>query len=339
MQIVDVKNARPTYGATGSSTLVRPAEGPEPTRIGGSHRPSWGRWQPVGLVWGLVALTLALVPIAVLVEMAIVTQSTTSRLVLSATLAQLMLIAGAAALYSYRHTHAISEMGEVIELGSRAEMAEAALSREQERLHELRATVVGISLAHRLLHERRTELTGSVVSRLERLRETELGRLERLLADKPREALEAVDLRTVVDPLVDSLELRGHRVRWGGTRCEVLGRSDDVAEILQGLLENAVRHGRGCDVDLDVVTRGAWVEVRVSDNGPGVDPTLVPELFERGARRPGSPGQGIGLHIARRLSVAMGGRLTLDPTSRNGATFVLTLPATAGASTCLAHSG
>jgi signal transduction histidine kinase len=284
-------------------------------------------------------VALSLSPVALLIQLTITTENSTSRLVLIAALAQLALIAGATGFYLRRHRRLLPGLGEVMALGSRAEMAEAALSREQERLHELRATIGGITLSHRVLHDRRGELTGAMVSRLERLHEAELGRLERLLADQPGES-EAVDLRSVIDPLVDYLELRGHRVHWGGTRCRALGRADDIAEIIQGLLGNSVRHGAGRGVDVQVVARGPWIEVRVSDRGPGVDPAVVPRLFERGARGPGSPGDGIGLHVARRLTLDMGGQLVLDRSrGGTGATFVLSLPALDGASSCLAHSG
>ncbi len=54
------------------------------------------------------------------------------------------------------------------------------------------------------------------------------------------------------------------------------------------------------------------------------------DLFRRGVRRTDSPGEGIGLDIARRLADQMGAALWLEPydPDRGGSTFVLSLPAT-----------
>jgi signal transduction histidine kinase len=53
------------------------------------------------------------------------------------------------------------------------------------------------------------------------------------------------------------------------------------------------------------------------------------QVFDRGVRRHGSAGQGLGLYIARKIVVQNGGRLDLDTDHerRSGAAFVLQLPA------------
>jgi signal transduction histidine kinase len=50
-------------------------------------------------------------------------------------------------------------------------------------------------------------------------------------------------------------------------------------------------------------------------------------LFTTGARDPNSPGQGLGLSIAKRLMSERGGSLVLADSPTNGATFVARLPA------------
>jgi signal transduction histidine kinase len=65
----------------------------------------------------------------------------------------------------------------------------------------------------------------------------------------------------------------------------------------------------------------------VIDGGSGVPDDLRPVLFERGSRRDDSPGQGIGLAMARDLATGLGGSLALGQPSRRGARFDLTLPA------------
>jgi signal transduction histidine kinase len=222
-------------------------------------------------------------------------------------------------------------------LGLRAELAEAAIRREEDRLHELRATVSGIGMTHQLLREHTAELPQPARSRLEGLYETELARLERLVDDADPRRPEVVNVASLVDPLVESLRLRGVRVRWRAEEALATGRPDEVVEIVHNLLENAARHGRGAEVAVTVSAQGDEVSVEVSDDGPGIPAPMRSRLFERGTHRDGSPGRGLGLHIARRLAREMGGDLLLhaDQTS-GGARFRLTLPSSVEDAACLA---
>jgi signal transduction histidine kinase len=70
------------------------------------------------------------------------------------------------------------------------------------------------------------------------------------------------------------------------------------------------------------------VLVRVADDGPGVAPEVRRTLFERGVRGTRSSGDGLGLHIARRLIRNQGGDLWLEECpAGTGACFALVLPA------------
>ncbi|MEU2872876.1 sensor histidine kinase [Streptomyces olivoreticuli] len=92
------------------------------------------------------------------------------------------------------------------------------------------------------------------------------------------------------------------------------GVSPAVAErILAPLLDNARPEG---------------VRVVAADDGPGVPDGAHDAIFEPGHRAQpadGHDGAGLGLPLARRLTRAAGGELTLEPAAR-GARFVVTLP-------------
>ncbi len=210
------------------------------------------------------------------------------------------------------------------ELASRSAVTE--LARAQEHLHELRTAVVGISMSRRMLRESGGTIPDPARHRLQQLLDQELGRLERMMESDAGPATAPVHLGDALGPLVDSLQLRGHGVRWRGTECLAFGRSDHVVEVTQALLENSVRHASARGLELRVSTRGGDVEIRVSDRGPGIEPHLLDSLFQRGARGTDSPGQGLGLHIAGRLAEEMGGRLRYEAGEGAGATFVLSLP-------------
>ncbi len=93
-----------------------------------------------------------------------------------------------------------------------------------------------------------------------------------------------------------------------------------VREIIEVLVENAFRHGRGA-VDLRVRENGGSVVLDVADEGDGAD--LDPEaIFER--RSDSAKDTGIGLALARSLAHGEGARLTLSQTSPP--TFTLRAP-------------
>jgi signal transduction histidine kinase len=94
-----------------------------------------------------------------------------------------------------------------------------------------------------------------------------------------------------------------------------------VGQILDVLLDNALRHGRGA-VKVQVATNGRSGSVTVSDDGPGIPDELSDQIFERGDS--GTGGTGIGLHLARTLAQADNGSLR----TLNGGTtrFELRLP-------------
>lgn len=224
-------------------------------------------------------------------------------------------------------------------LGARIVAAEAAHERDEELLHELKATVGGVAMASRLLCERRDEMGHDTVTRLEDMRQAELGRLERLLSPGIVLAPCPVDLHRTISPLVVSLTSRGHDVEWRGTALRGLGTQDDVAEVVHILLENAARHAPGSRISVRVEDRADRVAVVVSDTGAGVPSEMRSRIFERGQRSAGSPGLGIGLHTGLRIAHELGGDLCLE-TSREacGASFALTLPAEHMDASCHAHS-
>ena len=225
-------------------------------------------------------------------------------------------------------------------LAERVTRAESALDREQERLHQLRATLTGITLSHHLLHDPGPELPEPDKRRLAVMYDRELERLERLLSPgRTDQDAGAVDLEAVLDPVLASLAARGVHVRWAGTTAWAFARPDAVAEVVHTLLENAVVHGHGRGVALDVENSAGRVRLRVSDRGPGVPAALASRVFDRGVRGAHSTGDGLGLHIARSLAVEAGGHLWLDgEAGRAGSAFVLDLAGHDPVLACLAPS-
>ena len=64
----------------------------------------------------------------------------------------------------------------------------------------------------------------------------------------------------------------------------------------------------------------------VSDTGRGVDPALLPTIFERFSRSADSSGSGLGLAIARAIVEAHGGTIEAASALGQGTTIVFRLP-------------
>jgi signal transduction histidine kinase len=219
------------------------------------------------------------------------------------------------------------------DLHHRLEEAEAVGRDGKERLHEIRSTVAGISNASRLLHE--GKVAPATRRRLDDNMRTEMSRLERLLDNRQPTLPEPVDLDATIDPLLELHRARGRRIIWQPTGLTVRGRRDDIAEVINILLENAATHAADTESRIDVTRDEDNVAIRVADSGPGIPPEVRDGIFEWGVRGERSAGQGIGLNVGRRLLSEQGGSLTLaDPLepgatvrSPTGATFVIRLPA------------
>lgn len=99
-------------------------------------------------------------------------------------------------------------------------------------------------------------------------------------------------------PLTLTPDLGGRRARSSAAA---------AGQILDVLLENALRHGDGA-VTVSTFVAGGRAVVAVEDEGAGIPPAAG-DIFERGTSR--SDGSGIGLHLARTLASAHTGQLVL----------------------------
>ncbi|QJR10671.1 Sensor histidine kinase RcsC [Usitatibacter rugosus] len=107
-------------------------------------------------------------------------------------------------------------------------------------------------------------------------------------------------------------------------------------QIMLNLLSNAVKFTpAGGTVRVEASNGGDWLEVRVSDTGPGIAKADQAAIFEefRQLRAGGEKdeGSGLGLALARRLVELHGGDIAVDSDAGRGATFTVRLPRRAAA--------
>ena len=107
--------------------------------------------------------------------------------------------------------------------------------------------------------------------------------------------------------------------------------NDHIREILDNLIENAIKYTPAGEVVVDVTGTDEKVIVSVKDSGLGIPAEDIPHLFQKfyrvdNADRQSIGGTGLGLYLSRRLAEAMQGRLYLESTHGQGSTFFLELP-------------
>src|SRR6185436_17767010 len=139
-------------------------------------------------------------------------------------------------------------------------------------------------------------------------------------------------LERVPEVLAGDIQKRRARVcvndRSHGARVRV-----DLAQMTQLLLnlaQNALLAAEEADrtpiLELSVHRQGAWVQLRVADNGAGIPPQEQPKIFDLFySTRKG--GTGLGLAIVDRIAHAHGGKVTVDSTPGTGTVMTVELPA------------
>jgi signal transduction histidine kinase len=102
-----------------------------------------------------------------------------------------------------------------------------------------------------------------------------------------------------------------------------------IREVLTNLVANALRYTpAGGQVTVAGSTETGWIRLEVRDTGRGVEPELLPHIFDRFVTGDDSRGSGLGLAIARQLVVAHGGEISAESVLGTGTTIRVRLPLT-----------
>jgi signal transduction histidine kinase len=104
----------------------------------------------------------------------------------------------------------------------------------------------------------------------------------------------------------------------------VTGDADAITQLVWNLLQNAITHSGGTTIDLTVGADCGNVKVTVNDDGAGVEPGILPHIFERGVSGK-KGGSGIGLSICRDIAKRHGGEITVKSEAGIGTCVTLTL--------------
>ena len=146
---------------------------------------------------------------------------------------------------------------------------------------------------------------------------------------------EPVEVAELVEPARSTFQSGGGRhailVDLPAGLPRVLADRRRIVQVLGNLISNAARHApESSPIRIGAVREQAHVAVSVSDEGPGVAPEQLQQLFRKhaGGEEGATAGHGLGLAICKGLVEAHGGRIRADsPGPGHGTTFTFTIPA------------
>ena len=104
----------------------------------------------------------------------------------------------------------------------------------------------------------------------------------------------------------------------------VCGNAEQIIQVVANLLTNANAHTRDGRVTVEARADGGFVAVTVSDTGSGIEPKLLPRVFERGVSSSG--GSGVGLSICKSIVEAHGGEIEVGGVFGKGTEVRFTIP-------------
>ena len=160
---------------------------------------------------------------------------------------------------------------------------------------------------------------------------------KQVAADQASEQRRSFDLADVVKEVLDtlspSLKRHPHRVEIDvGRDIAFDSFPGALGQVLINLINNAYSHAfepgaTGC-VQVQAKAHGGWVEIQVVDDGVGMSPELIAQLFQPFfSTKIGRGGTGLGMTIVENLvKKTLGGTIAVESSEGAGSTFLIRFP-------------
>ena len=191
--------------------------------------------------------------------------------------------------------------------------------------HDLRSPLTAMRVRAEMVDE--DETRDSLVASIEEMQEMVDATLAFARGMASSEVYETVDLGAYLKQLQADM-IDGFTLDTANS-ISVRLRPQSVRRALRNIIENAQRYGGGAEVTF--VHDAEYVQIRVSDNGPGVPEAELEQVFEpffrlEKSRSRETGGTGLGLSIARTIVRAHGGEVALTNRTEGGLLVTVTLP-------------
>jgi signal transduction histidine kinase len=144
---------------------------------------------------------------------------------------------------------------------------------------------------------------------------------------KSSEALVLTDVNALVEMVADELDGDDRlTVVESVEKCRAAVRPILLRRALRNLMGNALQYGG--EAQIVTMCDGSQLSITIEDQGPGLTPEQLTDLFEpfaraENSRNRASGGSGLGLTIARAIARAHGGDVILENRSEGGLRAIL----------------
>lgn len=180
------------------------------------------------------------------------------------------------------------------------------------------------------------EVIKSDVDRLDRL-VTDISNASRLEAELVRDTWKPVDICVLLTGMCESFRQAGNHpnvqieVQIEATDCQLRGLNTRLEQVFSNLISNALSFAPADGwVRISINDGPDCLEIRVSDNGPGIPADNLKDIFSRFySERPASEfgeHSGLGLAIAKQIIQAHDGNIEAKNNNDGGALFIVKLP-------------
>ncbi len=159
---------------------------------------------------------------------------------------------------------------------------------------------------------------------------------KRLAIDRAREEIVPFNLKQVLNDLIKTLHhrLKSARIETDVQidNIEMLGIPGIISQVIQNLVMNAIHHAfepdSGGKLTVSATSEQEWVILKVSDNGRGIVPELIPKLFDPFVTSKRSQGNtGLGMHFVHQwVTLSLNGTIAVETEQDKGTTFEIRIP-------------
>ncbi|TEB04864.1 Alkaline phosphatase synthesis sensor protein PhoR [Pelotomaculum schinkii] len=104
---------------------------------------------------------------------------------------------------------------------------------------------------------------------------------------------------------------------------------DGYARIVNNLVQNVIAHSKATQIRIEVTQNEKEIEIRIADNGIGIEKADLPHIFERlykCDKGRSDKGSGLGLSIVRQMVEKMDGRITVQSEPNQYTVFTVCFP-------------
>ncbi len=143
------------------------------------------------------------------------------------------------------------------------------------------------------------------------------------------------DLNELTSEIIDSFaeQLTVQQIHYTFEKCPggapVCGDIYRLEQLISNLISNAIKYGKGNEINIKITDKEGMIELSVHDHGMGIPQEKLDKIFERYERAvTGSniSGLGLGLYISNHIAKSHSGKIKVESKLGEGSTFTFVIP-------------